>query len=155
MTIDATKPTDAVLNSELPAYIRANRAEMNMISLSGTGAVGAQTLDIAGATTLTIGTELSEEGFETVIISNSGAACALTAFLGGIQGQVKMLVFQDVKIDLTDSNTKANGTFHLNEAPALGDYSPAVDDVLTLVNIGGDGAGDSGYWREVDRAASV
>ena len=128
---------------------------MNTISLSGTGAVGAQALDIAGATTLTIGTELSEEGLETVVISNSGAACALTAFLGGIQGQTKRLVFQDTNIDLTDSNTKANGTFHLNEAPALGDYSPAVDDVITLVNIGGDGAGTHGYWREVDRAASV
>ena len=155
MTIDATKPTDEVLVSEIPGYIRAGRAEMNSISVSGTGAVGAVTLDIAGATTLTIGTELSEEGYETVVISNSGVACAMTAFLGGIQGQIKMLVFQDIKVDLTDSNTKANGTFHLNEAPALGDYSPAVDDVLTLVNIGGDGAGDSGYWREVDRAASV
>jgi len=154
MTIDATKPENSVLVSELPAYIRANRAEMNTISLSGTGAVGAQTLDILGAGTLTIGTELSSEGFETIAISSTGAA-TLTAFLGGIQGQVKVLVFQDANIDLTDSNTKANGTFHLNEAPALGNYSPAIDDVLILVNIGGDGAGTHGYWREIDRAASV
>ena len=155
MTLDATKPIDQELISALPAYIRADRAEINAISLSGTGAVGAQTLDISGATTLTIGTELSEEGFETIVISNTGAPCAMTAFLGGIQGQVKMLVFQDTNIDITDSNTKANGTFHLNLAPAGGDYSPAVDDILTLVNIGGDGAGDSGYWREVDRAANI
>jgi len=155
MTIDATKPEDSVLVSELPSYIRANRVEMNSISLSGTGAVGAQSLDIAGATTLTIGTELSEEGYETLIISNSGAACALTAFLGGTQGMIKMLIFQDTNIDITDSNTKANGTFHLNLAPAGGDYSPAIDDVLVLVNVGGDGAGTDGYWREVDRAANV
>ena len=46
MTIDATKPSDAVLVSELPAYIREGRVEMNTISLAGTGAVGAQTLDV-------------------------------------------------------------------------------------------------------------
>ena len=69
MTIDATKPDDTVLVAEIPGYIRAGRAEMNSIGVSGTGAVGAVTLDINGAVTLTIGTELSEEGFETVVIT--------------------------------------------------------------------------------------
>ena len=154
MTIDATKPIDAVLVSELPAYIRAGRTEMNSISLAGTGAVGGQATDIAGATSLTIGTELSSEGFETVVLTNSIASTLLT-ILGGEQGQIKMFVFQDLNTLIEDSNAKANGTFHLNEAPALGDYTPAVDDVLTVVNIGGDGAGVHGYWREVDRAANV
>jgi len=53
MTIDATKPEDGVLVSELPGYIREDRAEMNTISLSGTGAVGAQALDISGSSTPT------------------------------------------------------------------------------------------------------
>ena len=154
MTLDATKPIDAVLVSELPAYIRENRSEINSIGVSGTGAVGATTLDVLGAISLTIGTELSSEGFETVVISSTGAS-VLATILGGIQGQIKMFVFQDLNTLIEDSNTKANGTFHLNEAPALGDYTPAVDDVLTVVNIGGDGAGTHGYWREVDRAASV
>ena len=154
MTIDATKPTDAALVSELPGYIREGRVEMNSISLSGTGAVGAQTLDVLAAVSLTIGTELSEEGFETVVISSAGAS-VLATILGGTQGMVKMFVFQDLNVVITDSNAKANGTFHLNEAPALGNYTPAVDDVLTVVNIGGDGAGTHGYWREVDRAANV
>ena len=155
MTIDATKPEDTVLVSEIPGYIRAGRAEMNSIGVTGTGAVGAVTLDINGAVTLTIGTELSGEGFETVVITNTGAPSALTAILGGTQGMIKMFVFLDTNVDMTDSNALANGTFHLNEAPALGDYSPAQYDVLTLVNIGGDGAGTHGYWREVDRAANV
>jgi len=154
MTLDATKPSDAVLVSELPAYIRENRSEINSIGVSGTGAVGATTLDVLGAISLTIGTELSSEGFETVVISSTGAS-VLATILGGIQGQIKMFVFQDLNVLITDSNSKANGTFHLNEAPALGNYTPAVDDVLTVVNIGGDGAGTHGYWREVDRAASV
>jgi len=154
MTLAATKPSDAVLVSELPAYIRENRSEINSIGVSGTGAVGATTLDVLGAISLTIGTELSSEGFETVVISSTGAS-VLATILGGIQGQIKMFVFQDLNVLITDSNSKANGTFHLNEAPALGNYTPAVDDVLTVVNIGGDGAGTHGYWREVDRAASV
>ena len=154
MTLDATKPSDVVLVSELPAYIRENRSEINSIGVSGTGAVGATTLDVLGAVSLTIGTELSSEGFETVVISSTGAS-VLATILGGIQGQIKMFVFQDLNVLITDSNSKANGTFHLNEAPALGNYTPAVDDVLTVVNIGGDGAGTHGYWREVDRAASV
>jgi hypothetical protein len=155
MTLDATKPEDSVLVSEIPGYIRENRAAINSAAVAGTGNVGASAVDILGAVTLTIGSELSLEGLETVIISNSGAPCAMTAFLGGIQGQIKILIFQDLNIDLTDSDTKLNGTFHLNEAPAGGDYSPDVDDVLTLVNVGGDGAGTHGYWREVDRAANV
>ena len=154
MTIDATKPTDEALVSELPGYIREARVEINAVSLSGTGAVGAQTLDIAGAVTLTIGAELSEEGLETVIISNTVGAVVLTAFLGAIQGQTKTLIFQDLNIDLADSNTKLNGTFHLNMSP-VANWSPDIDDVITLVNIGGDGVGDNGYWREVDRAANV
>jgi len=154
MTIDATKPTDAVLVSELPAYIRENRVAINTIGVAGTGNVGASTVALAAQVTMTIGVELSLEGLETVIISSVGLS-TLTAILGAIQGQIKIFVFQDLNVRLTDSNTKLNGTFHLNEAPALGDYTPAVDDVLTLVNIGGDGAGDSGYWREVDRASNV
>ncbi len=154
MTIDATKPEDSVLVSELPGYIKDGRVEMNSISLAGTGAVGAQTLDVLGAVSLTIGTELASEGFETVVISSTGAS-VLATILGGTQGQIKVFVFQDLNVVITDSNAKANGTFHLNEAPALGNYTPAVDDVLTVVNIGGDGAGTHGYWREVDRAANV
>ena len=155
MTIDATKPEDTVLVSELPGYIRADRAEINSVGVSGTGAVGAVTLDINGATSLTIGTELSDEGLETVVITNTGAPCALLTILGATQGMTKRFVFLDTNIDITDSNDLADGTFHLNEAPALGDYSPAMHDVLTVVNILGDGAGTHGYWREVDRAASV
>ena len=154
MTLDAAKPTDTALVSEIPAYIRENRAAINAVGVAGDGNVGGHALDIAGATSLTIGTELSEEGFETVVLTNSIASTLLT-ILGGEQGQIKMFVFQDLNTLIEDSNSKADGTFHLNEAPALGDYTPAVDDVLTVVNIGGDGAGTHGYWREVDRAASV
>jgi len=154
MTIDATKPEDTVLNSALPAYIRETRAEVNAVGVVGTGNVGEGTVALAAQTSMTIGVELSLEGLETVIISSVGLS-TLTTILGGTQGQIKIFIFQDLLVRLTDSNAKANGTFHLNQAPALSDYTPAVDDVITLVNVGGDGAGTHGYWREVDRAANV
>jgi len=155
MTIDATKPTDAVLVSELPGYIREGRTEMNSISVTGTGAVGAVTLDCLAAVSLTIGVELSLEGYETVVVSSTGAAL-LATILNGIQGQIKMFVFQDLNVTLQDSTTQINGTLDLNVAPANGVYTPAIDDVITLVNIGGDGGATThGYWREIDRAASV
>lgn len=155
MTIDATKPEDSVLVSALPAYIRANRTEMNSISITGTGAVGAVTLDCLGAVSLTIGVELSLEGFETVVVSSTGAAL-LASILNGIQGQIKMFVFQDLNVTMQDSITQLNGTLDLNVSPASGIYVPAIDAVITLVNIGGDGGATThGYWREVDRAASV
>lgn len=156
MTIDVTKPEDSVLNSELPAYIRANRAEMNTISVTGTGAVGAVTLDLAGAVILTIGVELSLEGLETIVLTNSGMS-DLTTILNGLQGQIKVFVCRDTNTGFQDNTTRLNGTLDLNQAPANGIYTPVADgDVLTLVNIGGDGGLTThGYWREVDRAANV
>ena len=155
MTIDATKPEDSVLNSELPAYIRANRAEMNSISVTGTGAVGAVTLDINGAVTLTIGTELSLEGFETIVLTNTGIS-VLATILGGLQGQIKVFVCRDTRTGFQDNNGRLNGTLDLNQWPINGIYTPIADgDVLMLVNVGGDGAGNHGYWRELDRASNA
>jgi len=156
MTIDATKPEDTVLNSELPAYIRAGRTEMNSISVTGTGAVGAVTLDILGATILTIGVELSLEGFETIVLTNTGIS-VLATILNGLQGQIKVFVCRDTNTGFQDNNGRLNGTLDLNQAPVNGIYTPVADgDVLMLVNIGGDGGLTThGYWRELDRAANV
>jgi len=127
---------------------------MNSLSVTGTGAVGSVTLDILGAVSLTVGIELSLEGFETVVLSNSGLSL-LATILNGLQGQIKMFVFQDINTTFQDSTTQLNGSLDLNTAPANGIYSPAVDEVIILVNIGGDGGLTThGYWREVSRQAS-
>ena len=156
MTIDATKPEDSVHVSELPAYIRANRVEINSVSVTGTGAVGASAVDLAGGTILTIGVDLSLEGFETVVLTQSGMS-DLTTILNGIQGQIKMFVCTPIGASFQDSVTRLNGTLDLNESPAGAVYMPLTDgEVITLVNIGGDGGLTThGYWREVDRAANV
>ena len=152
MTLDVNQPTDQVLVSELPAYIRAGRAAINAVS--GSGNVGVTVLSVtAGAVSLSVGTELGSYGLELVIITGAGAA-VLATILGGTAGQMKVFIFQDANIDLTDG-LKAGGAFYLNHLPALSNYTPAQDDILALVNVGGDGAAVHGYWKELWRQTSV
>ena len=152
MTLDANKPTDQVSISELPQYIREDRVEIN--SMAGSGNVGTTNLTVpAGTTQLSIGTDLGAYGLEIVII-DAAAAGVLTHILGGSEGQVKVFVFQDALIDLTDG-PKSGGQFYLNHLPALSNYSPQQDATLALVNVGGDGALDHGYWKELYRTNPV
>jgi len=139
--------------SEIASYIREDRAAINAIS--GAGGVGVTELEVPALTTsLTIGTELDDYSIEVVIISGDGAS-TLDSILGGTQGQIKIFVFQDANIDMTDG-TKADGEFYLNHLPALSDFDPQQDDVLALVNVGGDaGATSDGYWKELYRTISV
>jgi len=165
MALDATKPTDQELQSVIPWYIREGRTTINSILtlIAGLG-LGVGTLPdvgvtnisvLLGTTFLTVGAaaDLGEFGLESVIISGTGAA-ALTSILLGMNGQVKVFVFQDVNVSFVDSNTKAGGTFYLNQLP-LGTFTPAIDDVLAVMNIGGDGVTVSGYWKEIYRTLSV
>lgn len=152
MSLDATKPTDQDLVSALAAYIREDRVAINAIS--GSGNVGVTDLTIAaGTTSLTVGSDLGSYGLEVVKVTGSGVA-TLATILGGTEGQVKILVFQDGNINITDG-AKANGNFYLNHLPALSDFEPDQDDVLAIVNIGGDGASTYGYWKELFRTISV
>ena len=153
MTLDATKPSDSNLNSELPAYIRETRAAVN--ALSGDGSAGFTNLTITvGDTSLSIGSELSDYSIEIVKVTGGGLADIAT-ILGGIEGQVKIFVFMDSNIDFADSASKANGTFYLNHLPALSDYSPSAGDVIAVMNIGGDGGSTHGYWKELFRTTAV
>ena len=152
MSLDANKPTDQILVSEIASYIRANRVAINAVS--GSGNVGVTVLEVAlGVTSLVIGTDIGTYGFEIVKISGA-AAVVLATMTGGTEGMVKVFVFQDANIDITDG-VKADGKFYLNHLPALSDYVPQQDDVLALVNIGGDGASVHGYWKELYRTTSV
>ena len=153
MSLDVTKPTDQVTVAELPTYIRENRAAINAIV--GSDNFGVVDLEVAaGATSLTIGTELSSDGIELVIISGAGLADIAT-IIGGTEGQIKIFVFQDANIDIADGNAKINGVFYLNHLPAGSDFDAQQDDVLAVVNIGGNGAATYGYWKELFRALSV
>jgi len=150
--LDVNKPTDQVIVAEISAYIREDRVEIN--SISGSGNVGFTDLSIAaGVTSLTIGTDIGTYGFEVIKVTGL-AAITLATILGGSTGQVKVFVFQDANVNLTDG-AKADGKMYLNQLPALSNYAPQQDDVIVLVNIGGDGATVYGYWKELYRTTSV
>ena len=153
MTLNVNEPTDQRMVSELPAYIRATRVGVNAVT--GSGGVEQSDVEVTlGATSLSIGSELSTCGIEAVKMSGAGAA-TLATILGGTEGQIKIFVFQDALVDITDG-TKDSGKFYLNHLPALTDFNAQQDDVLAVMNIGGDGtAGTPGYWVELWRTISV
>jgi hypothetical protein len=153
MTLNVNEPSDTRLISELASYIRENRAAISAIV--GSDNFGSSTLEVAaGAVSLSVGTELSSDGIETVVISGAGLA-DIARILGGTDGQIKIFIFQDANIDFVDSISKANGTFYLNHLPAGSDFSPTQDDIIAIRNIGGDGALTYGYWKELFRTLSV
>ena len=152
MTLDTSQPNEGSLVSGLGAIIRANRIAINAVS--GSGNVGTTELEVtAGATSLTVGSELGSYGLELINCTGAGAA-TLATILGGSEGMIKIFVFGDANVKLTDG-PKLTGQFYLNHLPALSDYEPEIDDVLAIVNIGGDGALVYGYWKELFRTTSV
>lgn len=153
MTLDANKPIDQIHNSELPAYIREDRAAIN--AFSGTGGIAQTDLTVsAGQTSLSVGTELSPAGLETIMVTGDGVA-TISTILGGTDGQVKIFIFKDSNIDISDGNVKDSGKFYLNHLPAGSNFEAQNNDILVVRNVGGDGASTYGYWKELYRTISV
>jgi hypothetical protein len=149
MTLNANEPSDERATSELPGYVRETRSAVN--SISGSGNVGHTELNVAAAaTSLSVGTDLGSYSFETVKVTGLGVA-TLATILGGTEGQVKVLIFQDANVKITDGNDKSGGKFYLNHLPVATDFEPQQDDILALINIGGDGGSTYGYWKELYR----
>ena len=150
--MDATKPTDQENVSAQAAYIREARAAINALS-AGSG-VGVTDLTIpAGTVSLTVGTDLGLYGFEIVVV-DAAAAINLSSIVGGTQGQTKVFVFQDNNISIVDG-LALNGGIYLNQLPALSTLAAQTNDVLALVNIGGDGATVQGFWKEIFRQIAL
>lgn len=153
MTLDVNKPENQVQVSELASYIRENRVVINTFEAS-VADFTITTLSVpAGTVTLVVGTDLANCNFEIVLISGIGAS-VIEHITGALSGHVKVFVFQDNDISLKDG-TKVDGKFYLNQLPALSDFSSSQDDVLAVVNIGGDGSAEPGYWKELYRTLSV
>ena len=153
MTLAVNEPSDQRMVSELPSYIREDRVAIN--ALSGGGNVGVTDLSVAlGTTSLTIGVDIGVYGLESLITTGLGAS-TLATISGGTDGQIKVFIFQDSNIEIGDSTSKTGGTFYLNHLPAGSNFAPDQDDILALVNIGGDGATAHGYWKELFRTLSV
>ncbi len=155
MSLDATQPTDQALVSSWPSWVRLSRAAVNALEAAAvfTTGFGVTSLNVtAGTTTLVIGTDLLAISHELILMTGVGASTLVT-ITGGTEGQIKIIIFQDANIDLTDG-LKAGGALYLNQVPILSDFEPAQDDVLTLINIGVTGDTD-GYWKELYRTLSV
>ena len=153
MALDTSRPRDQDEVSTLPSYTRENRVAIAAL-VAGTG-IAQTNLSIAAATvSLVVGTDISADGFESVVVTGLGIATIAT-ITGGTDGQVKIFIFQDANIAFIDGDARVNGVFYLNQLPAGGNFNATRDDVLVLRNIGGDGAGVEGYWKELYRAISV
>ena len=152
MTLNVNEPTDQRMVQELPSYIREGRVAVNAVS--GSGNVGFTTLEVAlGATSLSVGSEIGSYGLEFINCTGAGAA-ALATILGGSAGMVKVFIFGDALVGLVDG-PKLTGQFYLDQLPALSTYTFDIDDVLAMINIGGDGAAVYGYWKELYRTISI
>lgn len=152
MTLNASEPSAVRLVSELAAYQRETRAAVNSVT-TGTGFTITNLGITVGTTSLTIGTELSAVGHELIILIGTGLS-ELATILGGTDGEIKTFIFQDGNVDMLDG-AKAAGKFYLNHLPALSAWAAAQDDVLSMMNVGGDGATGYGYWKELYRTISV
>jgi len=154
MTLDVSRPFDTEFVSQLPLFIRETRVEVNTIGAGGATAQTNLTIG-AGVTSLSVGTDLSVVGLETIVVTGTGIA-ALETILGGSDGQIKIFIFQDTNVDLVNWNVHdTSGKFLLNHLPVGVNFTPKQDDVIALRNVSGDGAADHGYWLELYRTIRV
>lgn len=154
MALNPSKPTDQELVSMWPYWVRKLAVAINAMEVEGYIDIVFTELTIgAGITSLAIGTDLSAATEENIKIDALGAS-TFYQITGGIAGQVKTFIIQDNNISFLDG-PKLTGQFYLNQLPALSTLGTQQDDVITLINIDGDGAGNDGYWKEVSRQLSV
>ena len=153
MSLNPNKPADQALVSEWPAYVRENRVAINALEAGVVDIVFTELTVSAGTTAIVIGTDLSAAIMEFVKINSVGAA-GIWQIRGGTEGQVKTFIFQGNNLSFVDG-PKSDGKLYLNQLPVLSTFSAQQDDVITLINIGGDGSSEYGYWKELSRQLSV
>ena len=153
MTLSVNEPSDQELVANLPYWIRQTRVAINTI-LAGAEDFAITVLTIAaGDTALVVGTDLGATNFEVVIVTGAGPA-TIDQIRGGTQGQIKLFIFQNNLVSFNDG-AKADGELYLNQLPVGTDWAAQQDDVIALVNVGGDGSATFGYWKEIWRQESV
>jgi len=153
MSLDPNKPTDQELVSMWPYWVRKLVSSINNLEAGVVDIVFTDLTILGGATTLVIGTDLSTATKEYIKIDSSGAAL-INQIEGGAEGQTKTFIFQDNDISFVDG-PKDTGQLYLNQLPALSTFNAQQDDVITLINIGGNGTDEYGYWKEISRQLSV
>ena len=104
-------------------------------------------------TSLATGTDINNVIVETLGIT-AAAPTNLTTMTLAEAGNVKHIVALNDNVTIVDDAGTTGGTFQLN-APAGVDLAMQTGDVLSVVNIGGDGVVDDGYWMELNRKLQV
>lgn len=150
--LNVNEPSDQCLVSELPYWIRLLSGAINNIE-SGSGSTVTSLSIPAGSYFLSVGIDLSYTLIEVIIAAGIGAS-SIQYIRGGTSGQLKIFIFQDSEISFVDG-TKEYGKLYLNQLPALSACTFNPGDAIALVNIGGNGSTEYGYWSEVWRQASV
>jgi len=129
------------------------------ITIAATGGVAGQisfnpTNMAAAQTALVTGVDLNNVINEIVYLT-ADVAVNLTTMTSGLAGAIKTIIAGDSDVTIIqDKASIVGGTFSLN-SPIGVDLSMLAGDVLTVVNISGDGAAVDGYWRELYRTLRV
>lgn len=156
MPLDPAKPTDQELNSTWPWWIRAVHTYINALesSIPSGSAINVTNLIVAaGDSALSVGIDISALLFEIIFINGAGPA-VLQYLYGGSNGQVKIFIHQSALVSWKDG-AKSGGQIYLNHLPILTDFNAQDGDVLALVNVGGNGSTNHGYWKELYRQVAV
>ena len=156
MPLDPTKPTDQELNSTWPWWIRAVHAYINALesSIPSGAIINVNSLIVAaGDNSLTVGIDVSDLLFEVIFINGVGVSTIQTIY-GGSNGQVKIFIHQSALVSWCDG-LQSGGQIYLNQLPVASIFAAQLGDVLVLVNVGGNGSTEHGYWKELYRQMAV
>ena len=108
----------------------------------------------AGQTSLVTGTDLTDVGIESIGLT-ADAAVNLTTMTLAVSGSIKHIIALDDDITVINNTASTvGGTLYLN-SPTGVNLAMATRDVLTVLNIGGDGVTAHGYWLELNRKLQV
>jgi hypothetical protein len=151
MTLSVVQPTDQELNARWPYWIRTLAAAINALEEGSFVDVTELTV-AAGDNSLQVGVDISNLGIELIIVQGTGAAI-LSYIYNGYEGQVKIFYHLDGDISYLDG-AQSGGHIYLNQ-PALTELNCLEGDIVALINVGGDGNTDNGYWKELWRTLSV
>ncbi len=156
MPLDPTKPTDQELNSTWPWWIRTIHAYINNLesSIPSGSAINVTNLNVAvGDNSLSVGIDISALLFEVIFITGLGPSI-LQYIYGGLNGQVKVFIHQSALVSWRDG-PQSGGQIYLNQLPVASVFAAQLGDVLALVNVGGNGSTEHGYWKEIYRQMAV
>ncbi len=146
MVLNASRPNDGTLYSEMDDYQRETREAVNDLGSTISGEVtGVQTINSVTTESIEAGTQMHE----LYLINGS---FTLSYINGANEGHIVWIkVRSGSSLTVKHSEAQTNGDIFLNGTGE--NLSMSGYDMLALVNINGDqSAGNDGYWEELERS---